>query len=146
MKREGAGPTQGTVVGRVCAAAAVIVAVAGIPLVAASQINEKIEVITLSKYSTDTSLRSLCAKWTLKATDVVYFFRHAHPISGEEHHHGYQVYGCGYTGTVLLGGQRIEFGINAGWSGELGDTLYGGCIRECAALFQSFGPYLDDGV
>lgn len=134
-------------VGRVCVAGAALVAAAGFPLVAGSQIKEKIEVIDLSKHSTaserNTALRDMCAQWVLTPDDVVTFFRNAHRISGEEWHAKYDVLPCQYSGTLVRGGQWQEFEINAGSFGSLDEQWYG-CIRECEALFQVFGAYGDD--
>ena len=134
-------------VGRVCAVAAALIAAAAFPLIAGSQIKETIENIEFSKYSDanepNTSLRNSCTQWTLTATDVVYFFRNAHPISGEEHHAKYLVLPCRYAGTLVRGGQREDFEINAGSFGRLVDQRYG-CIRECERLFRVFGAYGDD--
>jgi hypothetical protein len=133
----------------VAAVTAAFVATAGLPLIAGSQINGTIEDIDLYKRSDPNErnafLRDSCTQWTLTATDVEHFFRNAHPISGEEHHHGYLVLPCSYYGTLVLGGKREEFEINAGSFGWLDDQRYG-CIRECADLFWIFGPHIDDGI
>jgi hypothetical protein len=84
-----------------------------------------------------------CGRWHLTELGVRTFFWRAEPITGPEWHHGYNVYGCGYTGTLVARGRTYTFTINVGSTafvntgvGAAAHAWIYGC-RHCKRLFPS---------
>jgi len=82
-----------------------------------------------------------CGRWHLTELGVRTFFLRAEPITGPEWHHGYDQFGCDYTGTLVARGRTYKFTINVGASafvytgaGAGADAWIYGC-KHCKRLF-----------